>query len=148
MTLWLSPLVFPDGQDGQITADELQSCLTQSGISGSYKRKNNKRSYVSTPATGSDQRGHVFGLSTCPSHSQENLEGFSSYLVETIPNCLDVGGWRSRVKVTGTSCSCEHDFSCTQRGPELVKVTVTSPTWSVLTMRVLLSQPSAWRPAD
>ncbi|XP_023820505.1 sorcin-like isoform X1 [Oryzias latipes] len=25
------------GQDGQITADELQACLTQSGISGTYK---------------------------------------------------------------------------------------------------------------
>uniref|UniRef100_A0A3B3CRG5 Sorcin n=1 Tax=Oryzias melastigma TaxID=30732 RepID=A0A3B3CRG5_ORYME len=27
-------------QDGQITADELQACLTQSGISGTYKREN------------------------------------------------------------------------------------------------------------
>ncbi|NXS01847.1 SORCN protein, partial [Oxylabes madagascariensis] len=27
------------GQDGQIDADELQRCLTQSGIAGSYKRK-------------------------------------------------------------------------------------------------------------
>uniref|UniRef100_A0A8C0ZW59 Sorcin n=1 Tax=Castor canadensis TaxID=51338 RepID=A0A8C0ZW59_CASCN len=27
------------GQDGQIDADELQRCLTQSGIAGGYKRK-------------------------------------------------------------------------------------------------------------
>lgn len=26
-------------QDGQISADELQRCLTQSGMSGSYKRE-------------------------------------------------------------------------------------------------------------
>ncbi|XP_042371078.1 sorcin-like [Plectropomus leopardus] len=29
------------GQDGQISADELQRCLTQAGMSGSYKRNLN-----------------------------------------------------------------------------------------------------------
>lgn len=30
---------FPPQKDGQIDADELQRCLTQSGIAGGYKRK-------------------------------------------------------------------------------------------------------------
>ncbi|XP_059195219.1 sorcin-like isoform X2 [Centropristis striata] len=82
------------GQDGQISADELQRCLTQSGFSGSYK---------------------PFCLETCRlmigmlDRDMSNSMGFAEF--KELSQAL--GGWKT------TFMSYDRDRSGTVEGPEL-----------------------------
>ncbi|XP_070691349.1 sorcin [Pempheris klunzingeri] len=82
------------GQDGQISADELQHCLTQSGISGSYK---------------------PFSLETCRlmismlDRDMSCTMGFNEF--KELWQVLN--GWKS------TFASYDRDRSGTMEGPEL-----------------------------
>uniref|UniRef100_A0A8C2X2H5 EF-hand domain-containing protein n=1 Tax=Cyclopterus lumpus TaxID=8103 RepID=A0A8C2X2H5_CYCLU len=82
------------GQDGQISADELQRCLTQSGISGTYK---------------------PFSMETCRlmvsmlDRDHSNSMGFNEF--KELWQALN--GWKS------TFMSYDQDRSGTVEGPEL-----------------------------
>jgi len=82
------------GQDGQICADELQRCLTQSGIAGSYK---------------------PFSLETCRlmismlDRDMSGTMGFHEF--KELSNVLN--GWKA------TFMSYDRDHSGTVEGPEL-----------------------------
>ncbi|XP_041648594.1 sorcin isoform X2 [Cheilinus undulatus] len=82
------------GQDGQISAEELQQCLTQSGISGSYK---------------------PFSLETCRlmismlDRDMSGSMGFNEF--KELSNVLN--GWKQ------TFMSYDRDRSGTVEGPEL-----------------------------
>ncbi|XP_060905503.1 sorcin [Labrus mixtus] len=82
------------GQDGQISADELQQCLTQSGIAGSYK---------------------PFSLETCRlmismlDRDMSGTMGFHEF--KELSNVLN--GWKA------TFMSYDRDRSGTVEGPEL-----------------------------
>ncbi|KAM9353824.1 sorcin [Symphorus nematophorus] len=82
------------GQDGQISAEELQQCLTQSGFSGSYK---------------------PFSLETCRlmigmlDRDMSGSMGFNEF--KELSQIL--GGWKN------TFASYDHDRSGTVEGPEL-----------------------------
>uniref|UniRef100_A0A3Q3NJM8 Sorcin n=1 Tax=Labrus bergylta TaxID=56723 RepID=A0A3Q3NJM8_9LABR len=82
------------GQDGQISADELQQCLTQSGMAGSYK---------------------PFSLETCRlmismlDRDMSGTMGFHEF--KELSNVLS--GWKA------TFMSYDRDHSGTVEGPEL-----------------------------
>ncbi|XP_041799361.1 sorcin-like isoform X1 [Chelmon rostratus] len=82
------------GQDGQISADELQRCLTQSGIAGSYK---------------------PFSMDTCRlmiSMLDRDMSGTMGFN-EFKELCQILNGWKS------TFASYDRDRSGTVEGPEL-----------------------------
>ncbi|TKS82693.1 Sorcin [Collichthys lucidus] len=82
------------GQDGQISPDELQRCLTQSGISGSYK---------------------PFCLETCRlmiSMLDRDMSGTMGFN-EFKELCQVLNGWKT------TFASYDRDRSGTMEGPEL-----------------------------
>ncbi|KAM3873526.1 sorcin [Diretmus argenteus] len=82
------------GQDGQISADELQACLTQSGMSGSYK---------------------PFSLETCRlminmlDRDYSGSMGFAEF--KELSSVLN--GWKQNFM------SYDHDRSGTVEGPEM-----------------------------